>query len=132
MRIAGITIPDNKRIEYGLTAVYGVGLARAQSILKKLKIDTAIRPTDIKTDVEAKIRSEVEGFTIEGDLKREKASNIKRLKDIGARRGDRHSRNAKVRGQNTKTNNRTVPSGIHAMHKARKTMTSGKVKVEKK
>ncbi len=132
MRIAGITIPDNKRLEYGLTAVYGVGLSRAQAILKKLGIDTGIRPTELKTEDEAKIRTEVESFTIEGDLKREKAANIKRLKDIGSRRGDRHSRGMKLRGQTTKTNNRTVPSGIHAAHKARKTMTSGKVKVEKK
>jgi small subunit ribosomal protein S13 len=132
MRIAGITIPDNKRLEYGLTAVYGVGLSRAQSILNKLGIDTGARPAEISPDYEAKIRTEVEALTIEGDLKREKAANIKRLKDIGSRRGDRHSRGMKLRGQTTKTNNRTVPSGIHAAHKARKTMTSGKVKVEKK
>ncbi len=132
MRIAGITIPDNKRIEYGLTAVYGIGLSRAQSILSKLGIDLDTKAVDIKTDKEAEIRTVVEGFVIEGDLKREKGSNIKRLKDIGSHRGDRHSRNMKLRGQTTKTNNRTVPSGIHAMHKARKTMTSGKIKVEKK
>ena len=132
MRIAGVTIPDNKRLEYGLTAVYGVGLRRAQAILGKLGIDTGSKPTELDTKKEADIRTEVEGLTIEGDLKREKASNIKRLKDIGSRRGDRHSRNMKLRGQRTKTNNRTVPSGIHAMHKARKTMTSGKTKVEKK
>ncbi len=132
MRIAGITIPDNKRLEYGLTAVYGIGLSRAQQILTKLGIDTASKPTDIKSDKEAEVRTAVEAITIEGDLKREKASNIKRLKDIGSRRGDRHSRGMKLRGQTTKTNNRTAPSGIHAMHKARKTMTSGKTKVEKK
>ncbi|MCD5384364.1 MAG: 30S ribosomal protein S13 [Candidatus Pacebacteria bacterium] len=132
MRIAGITIPDNKRLEYGLTTVYGIGLSRAQSILKKLGVDASSKPVDIKTDIEASIRSEVEGLIIEGDLKREKASNIKRLKDIDSHRGDRHSRGMKIRGQTTKTNNRTVPSGIHAAHKARKTMTSGKTKVEKK
>ena len=132
MRIAGITIPDNKRIEYGLTAVYGVGLSRAQAILNRLGVDASKKVKDVDTDTEAKIRTEVEGLIIEGDLKREKAANIKRLKDIGSRRGDRHSRGMKLRGQTTKTNNRTVPSGIHAAHKARKTMTSGKVKVEKK
>jgi small subunit ribosomal protein S13 len=132
MRIAGITIPDNKRLEYGLTAVYGIGLSRAQAILGKLGIETSAKPTEVDTDKEAAIRTAVEGFIIEGDLKREKSSNIKRLKDIGSRRGDRHSRGMKLRGQTTKTNNRTVPSGIHAMHKARKTMTSGKTKVEKK
>ncbi len=132
MRIAGITIPDNKRLEYGLTAIYGIGLRRAQAILKKVGIDAGERPANIDAKQEAILRAEVESFTIEGDLKREKAANIKRLKDIGCRRGDRHSRNMKVRGQNTKTNNRTVPSGIHAMHKTRKTMTSGRTKVEKK
>ncbi len=132
MRIAGITIPDNKRLEYGLTAIYGIGLSRAQDILSKLGIDAGSRPADIDTKKETEIRSAVESFVIEGDLKREKSASIKRLKDIGSRRGDRHSRNMKLRGQTTKTNNRTVPSGIHAMHKARKTMTSGKVKVEKK
>jgi len=132
MRIAGVTIPDNKRLEYGLTAVYGVGLKRAQAILSKLGVNVGSKPTDLDTKKEADIRTEIETLTIEGDLKREKASNIKRLKDIGCRRGDRHARNMKLRGQKTKTNNRTVPSGIHAMHKTRKTTTSGKVKVEKK
>ncbi len=132
MRIAGITIPNNKRLEYGLTAIYGIGLSRAQAILDKLGIDRGVRPGDIDADTEAKLRKEVESYTIEGDLKREVAANIKRLKDIGCRRGDRHSRHAKVRGQNTQTNNRTVPNGIYAMHKPRKTMTSGRVKVEKK
>jgi len=132
MRIAGVTIPDNKRLEYGLTAVYGIGLKRAQTILSKLGVHVGDKPTDLDTKKEAEVRTEVETLTIEGDLKREKASNIKRLKDIGCRRGDRHARNMKLRGQKTKTNNRTVPSGIHAMHKTRKTTTSGKVKVEKK
>ena len=132
MRIAGITLPDNKRAEYGLTAIYGVGLSTAQKILDKLGVDRGIKIKDIDTDTESKIRAEIESLTIEGDLKREISANIKRLKDIGSRRGDRHSRNMKLRGQTTKTNNRTVPNGIHAMHKARKTMTSGKLKVEKK
>ena len=132
MRIAGITIPDNKRLEYGLTAIYGIGLKRAQALLVKVGVDAGKRPTEIDATQEARIRAEVESFTIEGDLKREKAANIKRLKDIGCRRGDRHSRNMKLRGQTTKTNNRTVPGGIYAIHKARKTMTSGRTKVEKK
>ena len=132
MRIAGVTIPDNKRIEYVLTAVYGIGLSRSQKILSDLNIDFNLKPKDIDTDTETKLRKAVESFTIEGDLKREVSSNIKRLKDINCRRGDRHSRNMKVRGQSTKTNNRTVVSGVYAMHKPRKTMTSGKTKVEKK
>lgn len=131
MRIAGITLPDNKRIEYALTALYGVGLARAQAVLKELKVDAGKKPTELSADEEANIRTAIEKFTIEGDLRREVAANIKRLKDIGSRRGDRHSRGMKVRGQTSKTNSRTVPSGIKAVHRARKTMTSGRTKVEK-
>lgn len=131
MRIAGITLPDNKRIEYALTAVYGVGLARAQKILQELGVDVAKRPTELTADEETKVREAVEKFTIEGDLRRDVAANIKRLKDIGSRRGDRHSRGMKVRGQTSKTNSRTIPSGIKAAHRVRKTMTSGRTKVEK-
>jgi small subunit ribosomal protein S13 len=132
MRIAGVTIPDNKRLEYGLTAVYGIGLARAQGVLDKLSVDRGVRPDSVDADKEAEIRTAVEKFVIEGDLKREVAANIKRLKDIVSYRGDRHSRMMKVRGQTTKTNNRTVQSGIRAVHKSRRTMTSGRTKVEKK
>lgn len=131
MRIAGVTLPDNKRIEYALTALYGVGIARAQSVLKSLNIEAGKRPTELTADEEARIRSVIEKFTIEGDLRRDIGANIKRLKDIASRRGDRHARGMKVRGQTSKTNSRTVPSGIKAVHRARKTMTSGRTKVEK-
>lgn len=120
MRISGITIPEQKRIEYGLTAVYGIGLSRAQKILQSLKIDTGIRPKDLTTEQENAIRKEVESFTIEGDLKRQVSANIKRLKDVVCYRGTRHAKKLPVRGQRTKTNSRTVRGNV------RKTMGSGR------
>ncbi len=126
MRIAGITLP-NKRIEYALTAVYGIGLTRARGILTEAKIDTGKKSDLLTTDEENRIRKIVETkFKIEGDLKREISGNIKRLKDIKSYRGSRHSRNLPTRGQRTKTNSRTRRGNV------RKTMGSGKRKVEKK
>lgn len=120
MRISGITIPENKRIEYGLTAVFGVGNSRARKILSDLKIDGGMRPKDLTTDQENAIRKVVESFTIEGDLKRQVSANIKRLKDISSYRGTRHAKKLPVRGQRTKTNSRTVRGNV------RKTMGSGR------
>jgi small subunit ribosomal protein S13 len=124
MRISGITIPDTKRLEYGLTAVYGIGVSRARSILAELKVPLSARPTDLSTDTEKAIREKVESLTIEGELRREIAGNIKRLKDIKAYRGTRHAKRLPARGQRTKTNARTL-KGV------RKTMGSGRRKVEK-
>ena len=125
MRIAGITIPENKRIEIGLTAIYGVGRSRAQVILKEAKVDFSKKPKDITSAEENEIRKIVESRKIEGDLKREIAGNVKRLKDIKAYRGIRHIRKLPTRGQRTKTNSRTVRSNV------RKTMGSGRRKEEK-
>lgn len=125
MRILGITLPDNKRMEFALTAIYGIGQSRARHILLKTKIDGSIKPKDLTVDQENAIRKLIEGFKIEGDLKREVAGNVKRLKDIKAYRGMRHSRHLPTRGQRTKTNSRTVRGNI------RKTMGSGRRKEEK-
>lgn len=124
MRIAGITIPDHKHLEFGLTAVHGIGRARAQAILAELKIAEFTKPTEITTDQENAIRIKVESFTTEGELKRTVASNIKRLKDILSYRGSRHAKRLPSRGQRTKTNARTL-KGV------KKTMGSGKRKLEK-
>ena len=124
MRISGITIPDAKHIEFGLTAVYGIGYSRARAILKELKIDPIKMPTELSTNEENAIREKVESFTIEGELKREVASNIKRLKDIQSYRGSRHAKRLPARGQRTKTNARTL-KGV------KKTMGSGRRKLEK-
>lgn len=124
MRISGITLP-NKRLAYALTALYGIGLSRAQFICKEAKVDPAMRANDLTPEDENKIRGVVENFKLEGDLKREVAGNIKRLKDIGTYRGSRHARRLPARGQRTKTNSRTVRGNV------RKTMGSGRRKVEK-
>lgn len=124
MRISGITIPDNKHLEYGLTAVHGVGRARAQTILDELGISEFTKPTDLTTDQENAIREKIEGYTIEGELKRTVAANVKRLKDINSYRGDRHAKRLPCRGQRTKTNARTL-KGV------KKTMGSGRRKLEK-
>jgi small subunit ribosomal protein S13 len=124
MRISGITIPDNKQLAYALTAVYGVGLPRATALLAELKIEPTKKPTEITTEQENAIREKIEGFTIEGELKREISSNVKRLKDIKSYRGSRHALRLPARGQRTKTNARTLKG-------AKKTMGSGRRKLEK-
>jgi len=125
MRILGITIPDEKRLEIGLTSLYGVGRSLAHEILDKANVDYGKKSKDLKADEENKIREIVEKYKIEGDLKREIAGSIKRLKDIGSYRGDRHTKRLPVRGQRTKTNARTL-KGV------KKTMGSGRIKVDKK
>lgn len=126
MRILGITIPDNKRLEVALTTLYGVGKSRSKDILDKVKIDRNMKAKDLTVDQENEIRKMIETFRIEGDLKREVASNIKRLKDIKTYRGSRHAKRLPSRGQRTKTNSRTIRGNT------RKTMGSGRKKEEKK
>jgi small subunit ribosomal protein S13 len=126
MRFLGITIPDEKRIDIGLTILYGVGRSRAQALLKEAGIPNDKKPKDISLEDENKIRALIEGLTLEGDLKREVAANIKRLKDIKAYRGVRHTRGLPVRGQRTKTNSRTRRGNV------RKTMGTGRKIAEKK
>lgn len=126
MRIQGITIPDDKQLEFALTAIYGIGRARAKSILSKVGIDSNKKPTDLSADDENKIREVIEKIKIEGELKREVSSNIKRMKDIGSYKGSRHNKKLPARGQRTKTNSRTVRGNV------RKTMGSGRKSVEKK
>lgn len=126
MRIQGITIPDTKRLEIGLTAIFGVGRPRAKSILDSVNIDHGKKASDLTPEEENEIRKAIEQFTIEGDLKREVSTNIKRYKDIQCYRGVRHAKVLPVRGQRTKTNSRTVRGNVV------KTMGSGKRSVDKK
>ncbi len=126
MRILGITLPDNKRLEIALTTLYGIGRSRAQHILNKVKVDHGARAKDLTVEQENEIRKIVESFRIEGDLKREISGNIKRLKDIKSYRGSRHAKRLPSRGQRTKTNSRTLRGNI------RKTAGSGRKKEEKK
>lgn len=126
MRIAGITLPDQKRIPFALTAVYGIGRSRAEKVLTEAGVDPMKKAGELSEKEEQAIRKALENYVLEGDLKRETSGNIKRLKDAGTYRGMRHSRRLPVRGQRTKTNSRTVRGNV------RKTMGSGKRKVELK
>jgi len=126
MRIAGITIPENKRLEVGLTSVYGIARSRAHEILDKSKIAYGKKPNQLTPEEENEIRKIVEAYKIEGDLKREVSSNIKRLKDIKSYRGTRHMKRLPSRGQRTKTNSRTLRGNV------RKTAGTGRRKEEKK
>ncbi len=125
MRIAGITIPGGKRLEIGLTAIYGIGISRARKILDEAKVDYGAKGDKLSPDLENRIRKIVESLKIEGNLKREVSGNIKRLKDIKSYRGIRHMKRLPVRGQRTKTNSRTVRGNV------RKTMGSGRRKESK-
>lgn len=126
MRISGITVPENKQLWVGLTVFYGIGFSAARKILREANVDATKKPNEISPEDESRIRKIIESMTIEGDLKREKMVNIKRLKDIKCYRGLRHAKGLPVRGQRTKTNSRTVRGNV------RKTMGSGRRKVEKK
>ncbi len=121
IRIAGNTLPQDKRIEAALTYIYGIGRSSASKILKELKIDPDIRTKDLSANDENKLREYIrKNFKTEGDLKREVLGNIKRLKEISCYRGIRHAKRLPVHGQRTKTNSRTVRGNIRA------TLSSGK------
>jgi small subunit ribosomal protein S13 len=125
LRISGITIPDGKRLEIALTAIYGVGRPRALATLNDLGIDPGKKPSDLSAKEETTLREAIEKFTLEGELKREISANIRRLRDIKSYRGSRHTKHLPARGQRSKTNSRTVRGNV------RKTMTSGRRKLEK-
>lgn len=120
-RIAGVQIPDNKTLLFGLPLIYGVGLALAKKIVKEAKLDPRKKIGDL-TPGDLNLLKEVmeKGHKFEGDLRREIAIHIKRLKDVGTWRGMRHARRLPVRGQQTRTNTRTVRGNV------RKTVGSGK------
>jgi small subunit ribosomal protein S13 len=105
-RIAGVNIPVNKRIEVGLTYIFGIGRSTAQQILAETKIDAGTQGKDLTEDEVIKLREAVENREVEGDLRRERSQNVKRLMEIGSYRGLRHRRGLPVRGQRTKTNAR--------------------------
>ena len=106
-RIAGIDLPREKRIEIGLTYIYGIGRKTAQDILEKTGVDPDVRVRDLSGPDEQKLREAVEHYVVEGDLRRQTALDIKRLGEIGCYRGIRHRRGLPVRGQRSKTNART-------------------------
>ncbi len=106
-RIEGVDLPRNKRVEIGLTYIYGVGRSRAQVILEKTGIDPDTRIKDLTEAEIASLREAIDNYVVEGELRREVRGNIKRLMDIGCYRGLRHRRGLPVRGQRTRTNART-------------------------
>jgi len=120
-RIAGVSIPENKRIEIAITYIYGIGRPLAKKILQEVKIDVNKKAKDLTPNEINDLKELVEkSYKIEGDLRRQVMVNVKRLKDIGAWRGLRHMKKLPVRGQRTKTNTRTVRGNV------RKTMGSGR------
>ena len=106
-RIAGVDLPKEKRVEIGLTYIYGIGRTTSNKILAEAKVSPDIRVKDLTDDQVQAIRNAMEDYKVEGDLRREVALNIKRLTEIGCYRGLRHRRGLPVRGQRTKTNART-------------------------
>lgn len=120
-RIAGVTLPPQKRVDIGLSYIYGIGRPLAAQILAQTKVNPATRVKDLSEEDVAVLRDLIEkNYKVEGDLKREVMLNIKRLKEIGAYRGIRHTRGLPVRGQRTKTNSRTRRGNV------RRTMGSGR------
>jgi len=121
VRIAGIVIPENKRIEIALTYVYGIGRNLSRQVLAKAGVDADTRTKDLTEHETSKIRDLIEKtYRVEGDLRREIVTNVRRLKDIGSYRGFRHMKHLPVRGQRTRTNSRTIRGNI------RKTAGSGR------
>ncbi|MBI4097570.1 MAG: 30S ribosomal protein S13 [Candidatus Levybacteria bacterium] len=107
MRISGVNIPDEKKVEIALGYIYGIGRNNAQDVLSKAKVDGAKRVKSLSEDEQKRIQKALETYKLEGDLRTEVAANIRRLRDIGSYRGMRHAKNLPVRGQRTRSNART-------------------------
>ncbi len=122
-RIAGVTLPSNKRVIIALTYVYGIGQTQAKKIIEKTGVNPDTRVKDLAETEANKLRDHIEkSMKVEGELRRDTLAQIKRLKEIGSYRGSRHTKNLPLRGQRTKTNSRTTRGNI------RKTMGSGRIK----
>ncbi|MDP3985733.1 MAG: 30S ribosomal protein S13 [bacterium] len=125
-RIAGVTIPVNKQVETALQYIYGVGITRARQALAATDIKSATRVKDLTEEEVNRLREYIEkNYRLEGELRRDVLSHVKRLKEIGSYRGARHAKKLPARGQRTKTNSRTVRGNV------RRTMGSGKRSLEK-
>lgn len=126
MRIVGVNIPDNKKVDIALTYIYGIGQFRARQIIDKGKIDSSKRAKDLTPEELAKIKTLIEdSFKVEGELRQSLRQNINRLKNIKSYRGSRHMKRLPARGQRTKTNSRTIRGNV------RVTAGSGKRKLTK-
>jgi len=126
MRIAGINIPQDKRIEIALTYIYGIGRSLSNKILSQVKIDFNKRVKTLSSQELSILNKEIEKHKVEGDLRRVVMLNVKRLKEISSYRGSRHLKNLPVRGQQTKTNSRTVRGNV------RRTVSSGRKRAAEK
>lgn len=124
-RIAGINLPNDKRIEIALTYIYGVGRRQSVKLLEQTKVDPNTKAKDLSDAEVTKLRGAIESLTVEGDLRREKTAQVKRLSDINSYRGIRHTKKLPARGQRTKTNARTKRG-------KRLTVGSGKIKAAAK
>lgn len=121
VRIAGVNIPDNKRVEIALTYIYGIGLSTSRKILGELSVSPDTRAKDLTVEEANKLRERIEkNHRVEGELRHAVKMNVKRLKEIGCYRGSRHQKGLPVRGQRTKTNTRTIRGNV------RRTMGSGR------
>lgn len=127
MRIEGVTIQNDKHLAIGLTSVYGIGRSRAKDILDDADVSHTKTAEELTESEEKRIRKEIDSYTLEGDLRRQKEADIKRLKDVECYRGIRHTKNLPVRGQNTQTNSRT-----NRPYKGYKTAGTGRQKKELK
>lgn len=125
-RIAGVNLPKEKRVEIGLTYIFGIGRSLSNKILKELKIDVNKRVKDLNDEEINKLRKAIEKHNVEGELRTDILNNIKRLKEIGSYRGSRHAKGLPVRGQNTRRNSRTVRGN------KRKTVGTGRKSVVQK
>ena len=119
-RLAGVDLPKDKRVERGLTYIYGIGLTSSQKILAEAGVNPDTRVKDLTDDEVSKIRKAMENYHVEGDLRRDVALNIKRLTEIGCYRGIRHRKGLPVRGQRTKTNARTRKGPRKLISKSKK------------
>jgi len=127
VRIAGVTLPNDKRVDVALTYIYGMGHSLSNAVIKSAQVDGGTRVRDLNEEQANRLRQIVEKeYKVEGDLRREVTGNIKRLKETGAYRGTRHSKGLPCHGQRTKTNSRTVRGNL------KKTLGSGRKPAQKK
>jgi len=119
-RIAGVNLPREKRVEIGLTYIFGVGRSTSKAVLSELKINQDTKVRDLTDEEVTRLRTHIDSLTVEGDLRRERSQNIKRLMEIGCSRGLRHRRGLPVNGQRTKTNARTRKGPKKTVGKQRK------------
>lgn len=128
-RIAGVDLPENKRIDIGLTYIYGIGRSNVQIVIKEANVESSKRIKDLTDDEVGRLQKAIEKIKVEGDLRQEEGQNIRRLEDIGSYRGLRHRKNLPARGQRTRSNARTKRGKrktIGAMKKVDQAKTAGK------